>query len=388
MAWPSRPSETRRARTKTAPTRPEAIGTVISSKQMSKFSALLWGIGCVSGELLILLPHGAGENVAGLSVVAAFAGIVAVGTFWQGDRLSLAGNYVLSFLALVAVTGAVLCAHHSPVGDGIAGLYVLPTIFTASFYSTRAFTIYLFAQAATSGAVLLTSGVTGASAGWAVLLGTTVTVGVAVHVLQQALQLAATTDPLTGLVNRRAFVPVLARELHRCARLAHPLSLIVIDLDHFKEVNDTHGHLVGSRLLAEVGSLMKRVLGPENSCFRYGGDEFVALLPGMGKQAGIVATMQLWEALRDEAFLSGQALNLKLSGSFGLATFPEDGNSVQAIIRAADTMMYAAKTTRDNVSVAGLGLVAGSEAGVAVPAGKTATMAAADLITMRRASAH
>jgi diguanylate cyclase (GGDEF)-like protein len=145
---------------------------------------------------------------------------------------------------------------------------------------------------------------------------------------------------------------------------------------------------VGSRLLAEVGSLMKRVLGPENSCFRYGGDEFVALLPGMGKQAGIVATMQLWEALRYEAFLSGQALNLKLSGSFGLATFPEDGNSVQAIIRAADTMMYAAKTTRDNVSVAGLGLVAGSEAGVAVPAGKTATMAAADLITMRRASAH
>ena len=81
------------------------------------------------------------------------------------------------------------------MADGIAGLYVLPTIFTASFYSTRAFTIYLAAQAATSGAVLLTSGVTGASAGWAVLLGTTVTVGVAVHVLQQALKLAATTDP-------------------------------------------------------------------------------------------------------------------------------------------------------------------------------------------------
>ena len=157
----------------------------------------------MSGELLILLPHGAGENVAGLAVVATFAGAVAIGTFWQGARLSLRGNYVLSLLALAAVTGAVLCAHHSPVADGVAGLYVLPTIFTASFYSTRAFTIYLVAQAAASGAVLLSSGVVGASAGWAVLLGTTVTVGLVVHVLQQALKLAATTDPLTGLVNPR-----------------------------------------------------------------------------------------------------------------------------------------------------------------------------------------
>jgi diguanylate cyclase (GGDEF)-like protein len=71
-----------------------------------------------------------------------------------------------------------------------------------------------------------------------------------------------------------------------------------LDLDRFKQVNDTHGHLVGSRLLAEVGGLMKRVLGPENSCFRYGGDEFCALLPGQGKQQAIDTTMHLWEALR------------------------------------------------------------------------------------------
>ena len=171
----------------------------------------------------------------------------------------------------MAVTGAVLCAHHSPVSDGIAGLYVLPTIFTASFYSTRAFTIYLAAQAATSGAVLLTSGVIGASAGWAVLLGTTVTVGVAVHVLQQALQLAATTDPLTGLVNRRAFEPILARELHRCARLDHPLCLVVIDLDHFKEVNDAHGHQEGDRLLAEVSRRWTETLRSTDVLARAGG---------------------------------------------------------------------------------------------------------------------
>ena len=89
----------------------------------------------------------------------------------------------------------------------------------------------------------------------------------------------------------------------------HQFSLLFVDLDRFKEVNDTHGHLVGSRLLAEVGSLMKRVLGPDNSCFRYGGDEFVALLPGLGKQAAIDATMRLWEQLRGERFLTAQGLS-------------------------------------------------------------------------------
>jgi diguanylate cyclase (GGDEF)-like protein len=129
---------------------------------------------------------------------------------------------------------------------------------------------------------------------------------------------------------------------------------------------------------------MKRCLGPANSCFRYGGDEFVALLPDLGKQAAIDATMHLWEQLRENRFLTGQGLSLSLAGSFGLATFPEDGNTVPAIIRAADTMMYAAKTTRDNISVAGLGLVAGAEAGVQVPAHRSATMLGADLETMRR----
>jgi diguanylate cyclase (GGDEF)-like protein len=188
------------------------------------------------------------------------------------------------------------------------------------------------------------------------------------------------TDDCTSLFNARHLYTMLDEQVALSASSnTHQFSLLFVDLDHFKEVNDTHGHLIGSRLLAEVGSLMKRVLGPENACFRYGGDEFVALLPGMNKKTAIDATMQLWEQLRDARFLTGQGLSLGLHGSFGLATFPEDGASVQAIIRAADTQMYAAKTTRDNVSVSGLGLVAGSNQGVQVPAGRSATMAGADL---------
>jgi diguanylate cyclase (GGDEF)-like protein len=329
----------RRGRTKGASPRPEAIGTVISSRQISRFSSLLWGIGCVSGELLILLPHGAGENVAGLSVISAFAGVVSLVSFWQGWRFSLWGNYVLSVLALAAVTGAVLCAHHSPVADGIAGLYVLPTIFTASFYPTRAFTLYMIAQALTSGAVLLTSGVTGASAGWAVLLGTTVTVGIAVHVLQQALKLAATTDPLTGLVNRRALEPILAREIHRCARLEHPLSLVVIDLDHFKEVNDVHGHQEGDRILGQVSRLWSETLRSTDVLARAGGDEFVLLLPSTGQTQALEMLDRLG-AVTDQGFSAGVALAAPAS-------------TVEDLLRRADDACYLAKQTgRGHVVVA------------------------------------
>jgi diguanylate cyclase (GGDEF)-like protein len=193
------------------------------------------------------------------------------------------------------------------------------------------------------------------------------------------------TDDCTSLFNARHLYTMLDEQVAiAAAKRDTQFSLLFVDLDHFKEVNDTHGHLIGSRLLAEVGSLMKRVLGPGNSCFRYGGDEFVALLPGLSKKAALAATMRLWEQLREERFLTAQGLSLALAGSFGLATFPEDGANVQAIIRAADTMMYAAKTTRDNVSVAGMGLVAGSDAGVQAPVRKAVTMAAADLETIRR----
>jgi diguanylate cyclase (GGDEF)-like protein len=198
------------------------------------------------------------------------------------------------------------------------------------------------------------------------------------------IQTLTITDDCTGLFNSRHLYTMLDEQIALAAHSRRSdFSLVFVDLDRFKQINDTHGHLVGSRLLAEVGNLMKRTLGPGNACFRYGGDEFVALLPGLGKQAAIDATVRLWERLREARFLGGQGLSLSIAGSFGLATFPEDGSTVAAVIRSADTMMYAAKSTRDNVSVAGIGLIAGPRAGLHGPTGKTTTMAAADLGPLR-----
>jgi len=161
------------------------------------------------------------------------------------------------------------------------------------------------------------------------------------------------TDDVTGLFNARHLYTLLDEQVAQ----GRVFSLMFVDLDHFKSVNDTHGHLIGSRLLAEIGGLLRRNLGPNNAAFRYGGDEFVALLPGMGKSAAGGTTMALRDDLRAARFLEGAGLSLNVSGSFGLATYPEDGNSVPTILRAADTMMYEAKVTRDNVAIAGKGLV-------------------------------
>jgi diguanylate cyclase (GGDEF)-like protein len=161
------------------------------------------------------------------------------------------------------------------------------------------------------------------------------------------------TDDVTGLFNARHLYTMLDEQVAQ----GQMFSLMFVDLDRFKAVNDTHGHLIGSRLLAEIGSLLKRCLGPNNAAFRYGGDEFVALLPGMGKSAAAGTTMALREDLRSARFLEGAGLSLTVSGSFGLATYPEDGNTVPTILRAADTMMYEAKVTRDSVVVSGKGTV-------------------------------
>jgi diguanylate cyclase (GGDEF)-like protein len=161
------------------------------------------------------------------------------------------------------------------------------------------------------------------------------------------------TDDVTGLFNARHLYTMLDEQVGQ----GQVFSLMFVDLDRFKSVNDTHGHLIGSRLLAEIGGLLRRSLGPKNAAFRYGGDEFVALLPGMGKSAASGTTMALREDLRSARFLEGAGLSLSVSGSFGLATYPEDGNTVPTILRAADTMMYEAKITRDSVAVSGKGTV-------------------------------
>jgi diguanylate cyclase (GGDEF)-like protein len=166
------------------------------------------------------------------------------------------------------------------------------------------------------------------------------------------------TDDCTGLYNARHLYKTLEAEVYRSARFGYEFSVIFMDLDHFKTVNDTYGHLVGSKLLQEIGFKVKSQLRLIDYAFRYGGDEFVILLPQTDKSSALVVAKRLQEMMRRTQFLSDDALNLNIRCSMGLATYPEDAKSSHEIIRQADEMMYMVKnSSRDNIAVAQQGLL-------------------------------
>jgi len=158
------------------------------------------------------------------------------------------------------------------------------------------------------------------------------------------------TDDTTGLYNVRHLYDVLERQLHACLRRGQPLSLAFIDLDRFKLVNDAHGHLIGSELLTRVGERLKKHSRKQDWCFRYGGDEFVIVLPEASAILAEVQAKSLLRHLMAAPFQMKNGLEVSVSASIGLSTAPADGEDVHSIIGAADARMYMVKSSgRGNV---------------------------------------
>jgi diguanylate cyclase (GGDEF)-like protein len=150
------------------------------------------------------------------------------------------------------------------------------------------------------------------------------------------------TDDTTGLYNVRHLYEVLGREMKRCSR-RRPVSLAFLDLDYFKLVNDERGHLVGSELLARAGQRLQELSRKQDWCFRYGGDEFVILMPETGEDAALAQAVALNRALMKTEFQMKNGVGLRVSASVGVATAPTDGATVHTIIGVADARMYAVK---------------------------------------------
>jgi diguanylate cyclase (GGDEF)-like protein len=151
-------------------------------------------------------------------------------------------------------------------------------------------------------------------------------------------------DDVTGLYNVRHLYDVLGNELKRSKKLRLALSLAFLDLDRFKQVNDVHGHLVGSELLAHSGRRLQEIIRKQDSIFRYGGDEFVILMPETRAKDAMGLTRTMHRALMDTTFTMKNGLKLQVSASVGLASAPDDGSSVHAIIGTADARMYMVKS--------------------------------------------
>jgi len=163
----------------------------------------------------------------------------------------------------------------------------------------------------------------------------------------------AVTDDLTKLFNFRYMDEIMDHEIKRCQRYGSTLSIIFFDMDYFKHVNDTHGHLMGSKVLVEVAHILVENLRNVDIIARYGGDEFIVALPETNVETALRITQRLHRNMKAHEFLKEEGLRIRMSASFGIAGYPDHAMSKRDLVRMADQAMYQAKNSgRDQICLA------------------------------------
>ncbi len=156
------------------------------------------------------------------------------------------------------------------------------------------------------------------------------------------------TDDLTHLYNSRYLNQVLRRETKRASRSGRPLSLLFIDLDGFKSINDTHGHLFGSRALVEAAAVIRGSARETDVVARFGGDEFALVLPDTGGEGAFAVGERIRERIAGHVFLADDGLDIHLTASVGVATLPDVAASAEELVQSADMAMYRVKESGKN----------------------------------------
>jgi diguanylate cyclase (GGDEF)-like protein len=170
----------------------------------------------------------------------------------------------------------------------------------------------------------------------------------------QRAEAVSVTDDLTQLYNARYLGQVLRRETKRASRSGRPLSLLFIDLDGFKSINDSHGHLYGSSALVEAAAVIRISARETDIVARFGGDEFALVLPDTGSEGAAAVGERVREKIARHRFLHAQGLDIKLTVSVGVATLPDVAESAEHLIQAADQAMYQVKEKgKDGICIAG-----------------------------------
>ncbi len=154
------------------------------------------------------------------------------------------------------------------------------------------------------------------------------------------------TDPLTGLPNTRYLFMQLTRELARAERLQSEISLMVMDLDNFKEINDNHGHHIGDRALCEIARVLRTTIRPYDICVRYAGDEFIVVMSGCGAEEAEEKRNELQRAIDAVFFEARPGKRVRIGVSIGTAVFPHDGDAYEVLLATADSRMYQNKADR------------------------------------------
>jgi diguanylate cyclase (GGDEF)-like protein len=184
-------------------------------------------------------------------------------------------------------------------------------------------------------------------------------VAIAVDNVRNLQKLEARTfiDEVTGFYNSRYLIHEVDRLIPQHLLTGEHFSLVFLDLDNFKTVVDTYGHLRGSRVLGEVARVFHALLGPDDSLVRYGGDEFIILLPRRPQADALELTRRLRLALNQTSFLRDEGLEIKITASYGIATVPEDAQDREKLLLIADRAMFGSKGRGRNRIMMGRDLV-------------------------------
>jgi diguanylate cyclase (GGDEF)-like protein len=160
-------------------------------------------------------------------------------------------------------------------------------------------------------------------------------------------------DPLTQIYNRRYLDATLPRELSRAKREAYPVAIIMLDLDHFKRVNDSFSHAAGDHVLKSFTALLSQGARDSDMVCRYGGEEFVVIMPGLNAERAL-ERVEAWRAEQQATTLSYGEHEINITVSAGIAVFPEHGDSAELLLERADAMLYRSKNGgRNRISVYG-----------------------------------
>jgi len=159
------------------------------------------------------------------------------------------------------------------------------------------------------------------------------------------------TDEWTSLYNARFLRRYIEEEVERANRYHHPISVLFLDLDHFKRVNDSHGHSIGSTVLKEVADVLWTIVRNTDRPARYGGDEFVIVMPETDKGGAFSLGERLRETIASKAFATHDGINVRITASLGLATYPDDASDASTLLDTADKAMYVGKARGRNVLV-------------------------------------
>jgi len=169
----------------------------------------------------------------------------------------------------------------------------------------------------------------------------------ALRASEQRFKEMSITDELTGLYNSRHFFKRIKAEVERTDRYGHPLTLLILDLDNFKQYNDTFGHLAGDRVLTETGNIIRKSIRSTDSAYRYGGEEFAVILPESSGSEALYFAERIRKSFESEALLAVKNESLRVTVSIGVAQYIT-GEEISTFIKRADKNMYEAKNTGKN----------------------------------------